>query len=137
MSNPRQNLDKPQQGEGDAVLRRLLNQAIRSCPLSRVEICEALTRRLALRVTPFMLDSYTAESKKPARFPAAFVVSFCEVTGSDELQRHLLGARLRELLEVGDRTVEWAWALRKVRQELAKLDGEGQNRSRKTRRRKA
>jgi len=95
-----------------------------------------LTRRLGVKITPFMLDSYTAESKKPARFPAAFVAGFCEVTGSDELQRYLLGARLRELLELGDRTVEWAWALRKVRQELAKLDGQGQNRSRKTRRRR-
>ena len=128
------NLDRSQQGEGDSGLRRLLTQAIRSCPLSRVEICEALTRRLGLKVTPFMLDSYTAESKKPARFPAAFVAAFCEVTGSDQLQRHLLGARLRELLELGDRTVEWAWSVRRVRQELAKLDGQGQKRSRKTRR---
>jgi len=137
MSNPRQNPDKAQRTDGDTALRQLLSQAIRSCPLSRVQICEALTRRLGVKVKPFMLDSYTAESKKPARFPAAWVPALCEVTGNNELQRCLLSAGDRQFLDLGERTAEWALALRKVRQELAKLDRQGQKRSRKTRRRTA
>lgn len=137
MSKSRGNLDKAQQADGDAVLRRLLTQAIRSCPLSRVQICEALTHRLGVKVKPFMLDSYTAESKKPARFPAAWVPALCEVTGNNELQRRLLSTGDREFLDLGERTAEWAWALQRVRRELAKLEGQRQKRSRKTRRRTA
>jgi hypothetical protein len=36
------------------------------------------------------------------RFLAAWVPAFCEVTGSDELQRHLLSERLRGLLAAGE-----------------------------------
>jgi hypothetical protein len=130
MSNSRRNLDKAQQTDGDTALRQLLSQAIRSCPLSRVQICEALTRRLGVKVKPFMLDSYTAESKKPARFPAAWVPALCEVTGNNELQRRLLSAGDRQFLDLGERTAEWAWALRKVRAELARLNGEGHRKKR-------
>jgi len=121
----------------DSALRRLLTASIKRSGKTHAKIAGEMTLHTRQRISKRMVDDWTAQSKKPARFPAAFVVAFCEVTGSDELQRHLLSARLRELLEVGDRTVEWAWALRKVRQELAKLDGEGQKRSRETRRRKA
>jgi hypothetical protein len=121
----------------DSALRRLLTASIKRSGKTRAEIAAEMTLHTGQRISKRMVNDWTAESKKPARFPAAFVATFCEVTGSDEPQRYLLGARLRELVELGDRTVEWAWAVRKVRKELAKLDGQGQKRSRKTRRRTA
>jgi hypothetical protein len=120
-------------------VRRILRQAMRQSGRRREEIAREMTETLGRTVTGSMLADFTrnGSGKRQVRFPAAWVLALSKVTGSDELQRHLLGARLRELLELGDRTVEWAWALRKVRQELAKLDGQAQKRSRKTRRRKA
>jgi hypothetical protein len=49
-----------------------------------------------------MLDDFAAPSKDGARFPAAWVVAFCEVTGDDSLQRFLLGPRLSRLIEIGE-----------------------------------
>jgi hypothetical protein len=109
----------------DSALRKLVTASIKRSGKGRLQIAAEMTLQIGTRITKRMVNDWTAESKKPARFPAAFVVAFCEATGRDELQRYLLGARLRELVELGDRTVEWAWALRKVRQELAKLDGQG------------
>jgi len=121
----------------DTALRLLLTKVLRSCPKSRDEICDEISARLNQHITIHMLNDWTSEAKKPARFPASLVEAFCEVTGNDAVQRYLLGVRLRELLGLGERTAEWAWALRKVRQELANLDDQGQKRSRKTRGRTA
>jgi len=121
MSNPRENLDKPQQGEPDTALRRLLNQMIRSCRLSRPEICEALTRRLGMTITPFMLDSYTAGSKKPARFPAIFVGAFCQVTGDDRLRRFFMTPRDLKLIRFAERELAAAKDARERQRVAARL----------------
>jgi hypothetical protein len=52
-----------------------------------------------------MLNSFTAEHKRAARFPALFLLSFCEITGDDRLQREILSPRLRELLQLGELVV--------------------------------
>jgi hypothetical protein len=48
-----------------------------------------------------MLNRYTAPGKEN-RFPADLVIPFAEVTGSDALQRFLLGPRLRKLLQLAE-----------------------------------
>jgi hypothetical protein len=50
-----------------------------------------------------MLNDWTAESKKPARFPAIFIKAFCDVTGSDELQRFFMSPRDLKLVEFAER----------------------------------
>lgn len=53
-----------------------------------------------------MLDQFTAESRRPYRFPAAWVVPFCRITGDDSLQRLLLGPNLAGALRVGEISIE-------------------------------
>jgi hypothetical protein len=66
----------------DSTVRRLVNEAIRSCPnKSRAQIAEEMSYLLGQRVTEPMLDSYTADSKKENRFPVAFAAAFCHATG--------------------------------------------------------
>ena len=87
----------------DAALRALLTQAIRRCPKSRQQIADELGARLGQRITVYMLNDFTSESKKPARFPACFIAPLCEVIGSDDLQRFVLSERLRRLLDFAER----------------------------------
>lgn len=128
----KENPDTPKQTMGDADLRRLLAQMIRSCPLKRPEICTRLSDLLGIRVSPFMLDCYTSESKKKARFPAAFIEPFCEVLGDDALQRRVMGARLRGIVEL--REGQLAWLAKSLRAELLKPNGPRRTNKPKTKR---
>jgi hypothetical protein len=85
----------------DAV-RNLITGLIRRSTMSRIEIVEKLSLHVGRKISKRMLDDWTAESKKRARFPACFVQVFCEVIKDDRLQRHLLSERLRKLLSVGE-----------------------------------
>ena len=87
----------------DTILRRLVTEAIRHCPKKRAQIAEELTSLLGLRVTEHMLNDFTSTRKKPARFPAVFIAPLCQITGDDSLQRFVMGAHLRKLVEFGER----------------------------------
>ena len=86
----------------DSAMRELLTRLVRQSSKSRTQIAEEISVHVGQRISKRMLDDWTAESKKPARFPACFVQAFCEVTQSDQLQKHLLSERLRKLLSVGE-----------------------------------
>jgi hypothetical protein len=86
----------------DSALRELLSHLLRQSSKSRAQIAEEVSVHVGQRISKDMLDDWTAESKKPARFPAFLIPAFCEITGSDELQRHLLSERLRRVLSVGE-----------------------------------
>jgi hypothetical protein len=105
----------------DAVIRRLLADAIKGSAKRRPQIAQEMSLRVGQRISKRMLDDWTAESKKPAKFPAAFVGAFCEVVHDDALQRHILGGRLRRLLELGERCAEYGWALEKVRADMGRV----------------
>jgi hypothetical protein len=79
-----------------------MTATIRACRKSREEIAEELSARTGQRVTVAMLNDYSAESKKPARFPACFLQAFSEIVGSDALQLFVLSDRQRHLLELGE-----------------------------------
>jgi hypothetical protein len=87
----------------DTAIRRHISDAMRRSSKSRAEIAEEMSRRLECRVTASMLNDYTAETKGAARFPAAWIVALCEVTGDDRLQRLVLSARLQKLLGLAER----------------------------------
>jgi hypothetical protein len=93
-----------------------------------------MSRRLGVKVKPSMLDSYTAESKKPARFPAAFVAAFCEITGDHRLQRFLMAPKQRGLLELGERVSSMRWVLEQMQDEVARLTGRGRQKKGKRKR---
>lgn len=86
----------------DAAMRKLLTELLKQSSKSRAQIAEEISVHAGQRISKRMLDDWTAESKKPARFPACLVQVFCEVTGNDQLQRHLLSERMRRLLSVGE-----------------------------------
>lgn len=94
------------QDSPDTVLRQLLTTLFRQCSKSRERIAEELSLHAGQLISKHMLDDWTAESKKPARFPAFLIQSFSEVTGSDQLQRWVMGPRLRKLLEFAERELE-------------------------------
>jgi len=105
----------------DSALRRLLTASIKRSRKTHAEIAAEMTLHTGQRISKRMVDDWTAESKKPARFPAAFIVAFCEVTGDDRLQRFLMSPRHRELLELGERVSTMGSILGKMQDELATL----------------
>ena len=88
------------------AIRRLVDAAILCSGMSRDQIADELTKQVGEPVTSMMLFGWTSESKKRIRFPAGFVLAFCEITGDDQLQRFVMGPRLRRLLSLGEAEVE-------------------------------
>lgn len=88
------------------TIRRLVDAAIGCSGMSRVEIADELAKQVGETVTSEMLNGWTSQAKKRLRFPAAFVPAFCEITGDDQLQRFVMGPRLRRLLSLGEAEVE-------------------------------
>jgi hypothetical protein len=86
----------------DTPVRNLITEVIKRSGMKRLAIAEKLSLHVGQPISKRMLDDWTAESKKRARFPACFVQAFCEITNSDQLQRHLLSDRLRRLLSLGE-----------------------------------
>lgn len=105
----------------DSLVRTVLSRMVRRCPKSRVQIAEEMSALAGRPVTKFMLDSYTSEAHEGARFPACLVPIVCQVCGSDDLARLLLGDRLRELLDIGERHVNATAELLAVEQSLKSL----------------
>lgn len=86
----------------DSAIRRAISRAITACPCkSRADIAEVLSVETGTQITVRMLDQFTAVSRRPYRFPAAWVIPFCRITGDNTLQRILLGSELSEALELG------------------------------------
>jgi hypothetical protein len=93
-------------GELDLAIRRLLSEVMSACAKDRQQVAEELSRNTGRSISVSILNDYTATTKTAARFPAAYVRGFCEITGDDSLQRFLLGPRLLALIEIGEREIE-------------------------------
>jgi hypothetical protein len=106
-------------GIQDRELRQLLSFLIKQSPMSRAQIAEEMSKSLGQpnSISPHMLNDWTSEYHKPARFPAFFVRAFCDAIGSDRLQRWAAGPRLRKLIEFAERHLE----LEERRAELLKV----------------
>jgi hypothetical protein len=91
----------------DRDIRAAISRAIRACPnKTREMIAEDLSKATGVRVSLRMLNDYTADSRAPYRFPAAWVIPFCEITGDNSLRSALLGPRLEETLHLGERVIK-------------------------------
>jgi|GEM_PF-1534570 hypothetical protein len=91
----------------DSELRELLAALIKRCSKSRAQIAEQMSVHAGQPISKRMLDDWTAESKKAARFPAAFIEAFCEAVGNDDLQCFVMGERLRTIVELRNKQVRW------------------------------
>lgn len=106
----------------DAELRKCLAVAIKNSGKSRGEIADRMTSVLPGRtVTCSQLNDFTAEAKGSARFPAAWIVAFCEATADDSLQRFVLSPRLRHMLELAENELDAQRAAQSKKRVLARL----------------
>jgi hypothetical protein len=99
--------------------------AMNKCGKTRAVIAaemNSILRREA--VSKSSLDDLARASRmdKPNfRFPLEWVSPFCEVTGSDELARLMMGPHLRKRVEIGDRVLEGSATLREALELTSKL----------------
>lgn len=105
-------------GLQDSNLRKLLSKLIAQSPKKRPQIAEEMSKHTGQRISADMLNDWTSECHRAARFPAVFIEAFCEVVGSDVLQRHVMGARLRGVVEL--REEQLTWFAESLRAELQK-----------------
>lgn len=99
--------------ESDLALRELLSAVMEACskreecPKDRKQIAAELSQRVGRidrPITPSILFDYTGRTKTGARFPAAYVKAFCDVTGDDRLQRFILGQRFEDGIAISEVT---------------------------------
>jgi hypothetical protein len=89
---------------------------------SREAIAERMSHLVGREVTVAMLDTYTADSKRNHRFPAAWIPALCAATGDARLLQYLVqrtGYRMisqeeEQLLELGRMFLEQQVATRKL-----------------------
>ncbi|MGA3168058.1 MAG: hypothetical protein ABSF14_18280 [Terriglobia bacterium] len=91
-------------GLQDSELRKLLSFLINRSPISREQIAEGMNSSLRQPdfVSRRMLDDWTSECHKSARFPAFFIKAFCDAIGNDRLQRWAAGSRLLKHIELAE-----------------------------------
>ena len=91
-------------GLQDSELRKLLSRLIKQSGKKRFQIADEMSRLCGLHISERMLNDWTSECHRSARFPAFLIKPFCQAIGNDELQRALVSERLRELIGLGEKT---------------------------------
>jgi hypothetical protein len=81
-------------------LRHVLSDALKKATRSRYEVAARMSELTGQQLTKEMLDSWTAESKKPWRFPFEYAAAFEEATDTNCLQE-LLGRKRGTQILVG------------------------------------
>jgi len=89
----------------DILLRTSLSNAIKKSSLSRVQIAAKMSEILNVEITKSTLDSWTAASREGInRFPACYVLVFCQIVDSIEPLQILAD-------KVGRFVIQWPEAL--------------------------
>lgn len=81
-------------------------------------------------MTASMINDFTVRNGAGARFPAAYVDAFCEVTGDDRIRTFLLSPRLQAVTNLGSHVLA---AIRKNRAEIEAILEEEIQTGRRTR----
>ena len=89
-------------GLQDSELRKLLSKLIKQSGRKRSVIAEEISALSGLSISESMLNDWTSEYHKSARFPAFLIESFCRAVENDQLQRSLVSRRFRELIRLGE-----------------------------------
>ena len=104
----------------DFEIRKVIAELIHTSSKSRAQIADDMRILLPkFTVSVHMLNDFSAESKLKARFPAAWVPSFCALMNDDRLQRLVLSPRNRRLLEWAEMNLNVAIDMRQI--EVARL----------------
>ena len=91
--------------EMDSAVRAALSKAFsraRKRGKTRKQVLTELRKATGVEIKARTLECHSAESRRAYRFPAAWVVPFCQITGDDSLQRVLLGPALARVLVLGE-----------------------------------
>jgi hypothetical protein len=88
-------------GLQDSELRKLLSKLIKQSGRKRPVIAEEMSVLSGLSISESMLNDWTSEYHRSARFPAVLIASFCRALENDQLQLSLVSPRLRELIDLG------------------------------------
>jgi hypothetical protein len=95
-------MDFPSKPDSDLEVRSILKRIM--WRKDRPQIALVMTKDLGRRITVNMLNDFVRESKSgAAKFPLCYLEAFCQAVGDDSLKRFILGPRLCELLELGER----------------------------------
>lgn len=117
-------------GTLDSELRKLLSVLIKKSRRRREYIARDMEKRAGQHISPGMLNDWTSEYHKPARFPLSLIHAFSDaVRGDDRLRRWAAGPRLRKLIEFAERHLE----LEERRAELLKAKPRGKAESKRSR----
>jgi hypothetical protein len=81
-------------------LKRLLKFAIIKSGKKEPQICEELSALIGRKVGVHTLSAWVAESKEAHRVPASAIPALCEVLGSDDFARALMGPEVRAILDL-------------------------------------
>jgi hypothetical protein len=98
-------------------LRETLSRTIKSSGVGRAEIARRMTEALGRPITVAMLADFIRSpfKKRGLRFPAAWIPSFCDATGSRDLKLLPLTEEERVALEMGE------WLVRHLKTEARKV----------------
>lgn len=86
----------------DLALCDSLRRASQVSTLSREQIAAELTKRVGRKISAYMLDAWTADTKQAWHLPADVVPALCEILQDDAIQRQLLSPELLQYLELGE-----------------------------------
>ena len=84
-------------GLQDSELRNLLSKLIKQSGRKRSVIAEEMSVLSGMSISESMLNDWTSECHKSARFPALLIASFCRAVENDQLLLSLASRRFREL----------------------------------------
>ncbi len=90
----------------EAAVRKLLKDLMKQSKKSRANIADEMSLLAGRPISKRMIDDWVSP-KMRARFPAALIEAFCEVLRNDTLQRHVMGARLRGVVELREEQLTW------------------------------
>ncbi len=107
----------------EAALRKLVKSLMKQSGKPRAIIAKRMTAPAGRSVSKRMIDDWVSP-KMRARFPAALVEAFCEAIDDDTLQRHVIGARLRKLIEVGERVSGMGKTVQEIHDRIVDLTGQ-------------
>jgi hypothetical protein len=83
-------------------LSETLSEALRVRGMKRELLAANLAEITGANIKAATLYNYTQRYRPDLRFPAAWVIPLCRITGNDSLQRLLLGLELAAALELGE-----------------------------------
>lgn len=95
--------------DDDALVRGLVTDGIKKSHKSREQIAEDMSLLTGQKITPRMLNAFTAEAMERHRFPVCWARAFCIAVNDWLLLRfvasragfELIDARERQMLEIG------------------------------------